>query len=158
MDFWGIFRVNLWGYYEFKGFRGVLWNLSSWSFVATFSISHPQEEGDELKWVRSVKRNDSVILSSQNGQTVRCEVGQVWEKKRFFLFLVFIFSCHFALSMILIFFSIFFTYFSFEFQHFKITLANQIRLMGRKTRGVSSMVLSEGDQLAAMDVLSSVTK
>ncbi len=66
------------------------------------------EEGDQLRWVRSARATDSVIITSSRGMAI----------------------------------------------HFR-TNNEQLRPLGRATRGVRSMKLEEGDFLVAMDILPS---
>ena len=64
------------------------------------------EEGDQLRWVRSARVEDSVIIGSRQGMAI----------------------------------------------HFRCT-HEQLRPLGRATRGVKSMKLRKGDELVGMDIL-----
>ena len=65
-------------------------------------------EGDELRWVRLAREEDSIIIGTRRGMTI----------------------------------------------HFK-TDAQQLRPLGRYTKGVKSMKLKQGDELISMDILPS---
>lgn len=66
------------------------------------------EEGDQLRWVRLAREEDSIIIGSRQGMTI----------------------------------------------HFKAD-SQQLRPLGRSTRGVKSMKLRKGDELISMDMLPS---
>lgn len=65
-------------------------------------------EGDELRWVRLAKEEDSILIGSRNGKAI----------------------------------------------HFKAS-TEQLRPLGRSTKGVKSMKLKKGDELISMDILPS---
>ncbi|WP_026103339.1 DNA gyrase subunit A [Pseudanabaena sp. PCC 6802] len=64
------------------------------------------EEGDRLRWVRRAKADNTIIIGSQNGMSIRFRTDN-----------------------------------------------DQLRPMGRDTRGVRAMKLSAGDRLVSMDIL-----
>ena len=66
------------------------------------------EEGDQLRWVRRARAEDSIIIGSRKGMTIHFRANQ-----------------------------------------------EQLRPLGRPTRGVKAMALREGDELISMDVLPS---
>jgi DNA gyrase subunit A len=66
------------------------------------------EEGDQLRWVRRARGEDSIIIGSRKGMTIHFRANQ-----------------------------------------------EQLRPLGRPTRGVKAMALREGDELISMDVLPS---
>ena len=83
--------------------------LSAFSRIRTNGlIAISLEEGDELRWVRRARAEDSVLIGSQRGMTI----------------------------------------------HFKAD-DNQLRPLGRPTKGVRSMSLRDGDKLISMAILSS---
>jgi DNA gyrase subunit A len=83
--------------------------LSAFNRIRTNGlIAISLEDGDELRWVRLAKAEDSILIGSQRGMTI----------------------------------------------HFK-TDHNQLRPLGRPTKGVRAMSLREGDRLISMDILSS---
>jgi DNA gyrase subunit A len=82
--------------------------LSAFSNIRTNGlIAISLEEGDELRWVRRVREEDSILIGSRKGMTI----------------------------------------------HFRAN-HEQLRPLGRATRGVRAMALREGDSLISMDVLS----
>ncbi|NJM98809.1 MAG: DNA topoisomerase (ATP-hydrolyzing) subunit A [Phormidesmis sp. RL_2_1] len=83
--------------------------LSAFSRIRTNGlIAISLAEGDELRWVRLARAEDSILIGSQRGMTI----------------------------------------------HFK-TDHNQLRPLGRPTKGVRAMALRDGDRLISMDILSS---
>ncbi len=83
--------------------------LSAFSRIRTNGlIAISLAEGDELRWVRLARAEDSILIGSQRGMTI----------------------------------------------HFK-TDHNQLRPLGRPTKGVRAMSLREGDRLISMDILPS---
>jgi DNA gyrase subunit A len=83
--------------------------LSAFSSIrANGLIAISLVEGDQLRWVRLAKQEDSVILGSRNGMAI----------------------------------------------HFRAD-AEQLRPLGRATKGVKSMKLRSGDELISMDILPS---
>jgi DNA gyrase subunit A len=84
-------------------------SLSAFSNIrANGLIAISLEEGDQLRWVRLAKVDDSIIIGSRNGMAI----------------------------------------------HFR-TNHEQLRPVGRATRGVKSMKLRAGDELIGMDILPS---
>ncbi|AFZ57451.1 DNA gyrase subunit A [Anabaena cylindrica FACHB-243] len=82
-------------------------SLAAFSHIrANGLIAISLEEGDQLRWVRRAKVEDSVIIGSRNGMAI----------------------------------------------HFRCT-QEQLRPLGRATRGVKSMKLKKGDELVGMDIL-----
>ncbi|MGI8933725.1 MAG: DNA gyrase C-terminal beta-propeller domain-containing protein, partial [Phormidesmis sp.] len=83
--------------------------LSAFNRIRTNGlIAISLEAGDQLRWVRLARAEDSILIGSQRGMTI----------------------------------------------HFK-TDHNQLRPLGRPTKGVRAMSLREGDRLISMDILSS---
>ncbi|MEL7353559.1 MAG: DNA gyrase C-terminal beta-propeller domain-containing protein, partial [Cyanobacteria bacterium J06560_5] len=83
--------------------------LSAFSRIRTNGlIAISLNDGDELRWVRRARAEDSILIGSQKGMTI----------------------------------------------HFK-TDHNQLRPLGRPTKGVRAMSLRDGDKLISMDILSS---
>lgn len=83
--------------------------LSAFSNIrANGLIAISLEEGDQLRWVRLARVEDSIIIGSQLGMTI----------------------------------------------HFRAT-DEQLRPLGRPTRGVRAMALKKGDELISMDILPS---
>jgi DNA gyrase subunit A len=83
--------------------------LSAFSNIrANGLIAISLEEGDQLRWVRRAREEDSIIIGSRSGMAI----------------------------------------------HFKAD-SEQLRPLGRATRGVKSMKLKEGDEPVSMDVLPS---
>lgn len=83
--------------------------LSAFSRIRTNGlIAISLADGDELRWVRMARAEDSILIGSQRGMTI----------------------------------------------HFK-TDHNQLRPLGRPTKGVRAMSLRDGDQLISMDILPS---
>ncbi|AFY77128.1 MAG: DNA topoisomerase (ATP-hydrolyzing) subunit A [Hydrococcus sp. C42_A2020_068] len=83
--------------------------LSAFSNIrANGLIAISLEEGDQLRWVRLAREEDSIILGSKGGMAI----------------------------------------------HFKAD-SQQLRPLGRATRGVKAMKLKEGDELISMDILPS---
>jgi DNA gyrase subunit A len=83
--------------------------LSAFSNIrANGLIAISLEEGDQLRWVRLARVEDSIIIGSQLGMTI----------------------------------------------HFRAT-DEQLRPLGRPTRGVRAMALRKGDELISMDILPS---
>jgi DNA gyrase subunit A len=81
--------------------------LSAFSNIrANGLIAISLEEGDQLRWVRRARSEDSIIIGTRNGMTI----------------------------------------------HFR-TDHDQLRPLGRPTRGVRAMSLREGDELISMDIL-----
>jgi len=81
--------------------------LSAFSNIrANGLIAISLEEGDQLRWVRRARPEDSIIIGSRRGMTIH-----------------------------------------FRADH------DQLRPLGRPTRGVRSMSLREGDELISMDIL-----
>ncbi|MEM9803980.1 MAG: DNA gyrase subunit A [Cyanobacteria bacterium P01_D01_bin.56] len=81
--------------------------LSAFSNIrANGLIAISLEEGDQLRWVRLARAEDSIIIGSLHGMTI----------------------------------------------HFRAD-NNQLRPLGRPTRGVKSMSLRDGDRLISMDIL-----
>ncbi|MEP0955840.1 DNA topoisomerase (ATP-hydrolyzing) subunit A [Leptolyngbya sp. FACHB-1515] len=83
--------------------------LSAFSNIrANGLIAISLEEGDQLRWVRRARSEDSVIIGSRKGMTIHFRANQ-----------------------------------------------EQLRPLGRPTRGVRAMSLREGDELISMDILPS---
>jgi DNA gyrase subunit A len=83
--------------------------LSAFSNIrANGLIAISLEEGDQLRWVRRARVEDSIIIGSRQGMTIHFRANQ-----------------------------------------------EQLRPLGRPTRGVKAMALRDGDELISMDILPS---